>query len=246
MVSIFLNTTSFLNWGRQEFPLPSGLGVLRIQRENELMPVSSGEALEQVNANIIGTLMGDGFQIDYSLATDSEPFVSLNIYDVSVAWIVRWSCKIISYFAQQGAFYGFACDSKEYWHRNLLKYDLWGDGRLSTVAIGTNPLRIVPGLYWLNYFSIDYARRSRIDLNEIEALSSCISESAISNGLVQLFASPKDWADHCEVIDNYLENNSSFFSLKRIELPDALTPREYLEFTQTLHRRWNQVSKESN
>lgn len=140
---------------------------------------------------------------------------------------------------KQGLYWVHACTHEEEDHRNGISLSLLENPqKKGHIWVGRDYERYVPGLYWLNYFSREFAALHGIHLERLsEGLQAEVSE--LENGwLVKLYESPKQWAGFKDPVDEFLFSTPGFFSKRRVTAPDKISFRDTPELISRLGREW--------
>ena len=184
-------------------------------------------------------LFGAHYSIEISMFTNHPSELRLASLSEDEDSILAEAERIFEFFDTKRMVYGHAELYDERFARNLHRYDLWGNGRMCTSMIGTDILRYVPGLYWLNYLSHEYLERHRLDLLAIAHTVGGTLRAVRDGFLLRLYDEPSQWLEHFDEVAKCIDANPSFFSMSRVApLPPGLSPREYMERSGKLGREW--------
>ncbi len=146
--------------------------------------------------------------------------------------------RLLELWEPLGMIYAFAGTWDEYRARNGYELQRPG-GRSRSGFYGRDFRRYVPGLFWLNYFSDQYASQQSIDLEGIVAdLGGRLFRLAHGWGL-RLYDQPTDWSHRSEEVQRRIRNTPGFFQKPPLELPLGLSPREELDWVhENIGLRW--------
>jgi hypothetical protein len=107
-------------------------------------------------------------------------------------------------------YFGFACDPKEYDHRNRIYADF---GKTKVEAwVGRNLTHYIPGVYWRTLLSYEALKRHNVDLSSFpqDSIDTSFSEDHI---LLKMFENPNKWQKHKKIIDKYCSQTSGIFAI---------------------------------
>lgn len=187
-------------------------------------------------------------QSAYWFHTDSLEFMFGDVicdrYEVSVSgrslsdgrrllegWIPVLDCG--------GLYYATGGTPAEFEHRNgwSLTYP---DGKVGAHGwVGRDYDRYVPGLYWLNYFSGEFAERHAIGFRPMQEEIGAEVQALSAGWMVRLYDAPEHWTKFKNTVDDYLFQTAGFFSKRRVVAPVAVdTPREALDILVEIGRAW--------
>lgn len=124
-----------------------------------------------------------------------------------------------------GQLYGFSCLWSERRARNQWSVSISGTptGRgCSTGWFGRDVRRYIPGLYWLNYISDEYAVERGVVCEEIAAELGGCTRRLLRGTLVQLYDSPTDWKDHDAAVCRVIDRTPGIFSRREFPIPASL------------------------
>jgi hypothetical protein len=145
----------------------------------------------------------------------------------------------IRVFSSCNAYYAFACSYEELFAWNLFKYDLWGNGNMSTSKIGSDPHRYVPGIYWLNFFSRRMIEDLSLDVQRIATATDCDVEELENGVILELVEHPELWPQKRETVQALISSDDRFFDLSAVPPPqDGISPRDFVAFLTKLSDQW--------
>ncbi len=104
--------------------------------------------------------------------------------------------------------------------------------------LGRDFHRHVPGLYWLNYFSREYAKKHSMGIAELARRTGGTATELRNGHMLRLYDSPLEWAARTDDIDDVIFETPSFFSKRRVTIPDSLQTLEVEGVTSELRRQW--------
>lgn len=245
----FRNADGCRSWLLNGAPMPQGCEFRWFEyRVGTRHPIAArGSHWQELCENLRGDLQAENFWA-YIFKTRGES-VELQFYfheDADWPQLTRDDqgqvlCdfeEVLRHFAQFDVSYGSVFDYQELCHRNLFKYDYWGNGLFSTCMIGEDISRYVPGLYWMNYLSRGFQKERKVDLRSAIELANCVDEDE-RGVILKMFDHPFDWEQHTKSIDDVLAESQSFFSMRNVaNPPDNLSLAEYSRFQRSISIDW--------
>lgn len=132
--------------------------------------------------------------------------------------------------AGQEPVFGFACDEKEYDHRNR-HYKTIGPNHIEA-WIGRRLEKYISGVYWYTLLSDKLLSQHHVNLSELA--SEAISNEASGNGSVHLlrfFEEPEDWQQNVGRLDDLCKRVDGVFSRYTVDaaMTGVTTLSEYDE-----------------
>ncbi len=103
---------------------------------------------------------------------------------------------------------------------------------------GRDYTRYIPGLYWRNYFSHQYAEEHGLDVTGLAARMNWKLSEMSGGWLLHLYDSPEAWRDEAQKVDDFLFDTPGFFSKRRLEVPASVSPRQTAALVERLGREW--------
>ncbi|MHC4445408.1 MAG: hypothetical protein ACYTF1_03090 [Planctomycetota bacterium] len=140
---------------------------------------------------------------------------------------------------KQGLYYVKAGAPQEFDHRNGLDVTISDNrGGIGHLWVGRKYDRYVPGLYWLNYFSFEFATMHGVDIERITQLQGAKIDKLKCGYLVQLYESPDQWPEFKDSVDDFLFSATGFFSKRRVNVPLEVRAIELVPLISQLGKDW--------
>jgi len=217
---------------------PEHFGRSERRRRRPEFDVSNEEKLSEHIRRYGG--VSSFFGADYELATmlDIGHLTWLLLHSRSVANGARLASEWFPRLLDR-MYYGFACAPDEHEHRN--GHEMWmiNNPRPAHGWVGRDIGRYVPGLYWLNLFSREFAERHKIDVSGLAARTGADLRESLDGHVLQLYDSPARWSEWSESIDDILFETPGFFSKRRVQFPEGpLEPRELTRIGGEIWKQW--------
>jgi hypothetical protein len=188
-------------------------------------------------------LFADGYWLDVDPGGQHRPMqlhrpARLNLYGRSLARSIAFMREAVPELSD--VMYANACVPDEYEHRNALSVRIEDSlsGGSSHSFIGRDVLRYVPGLYWLNYFSDEYAAARGVDVKALAARLSGQLTRTTRGHLLELYDAPTRWAEWSDSVDEVIESTAGFFSKRHIAIPESASFREIDAVTMKIQKEW--------
>lgn len=125
--------------------------------------------------------------------------------------------KMNIFFAQianLNPFFGVACDSEEYDHRNRV-VKIIGENKIES-WVGRNPLNKLPGLYWKIMISKQMIESADLDMPALEERSQEVHLFGNSMSLLTFFSHPQEWKAHVKTLDSACLSIKNVFSRQEV------------------------------
>lgn len=135
--------------------------------------------------------------------------------------------------------YAFGAMWSEYRARNGYSYAIGTKGHRCEGWAGRDNTKYAPGLYWINYFSHEYAAAMKINPDAIAAeLGSTLL--VVEHGTVlRLYDAPENWISNVDRVAEVLRRHKGFFNIENVPLPvHPLDLREDLEWGSRIFQNW--------
>jgi hypothetical protein len=226
------------DWIAQGAPLP---GIARFTHFGDhewpkrmaANDISNRTAFDAYRKHGSGGLYSPGFRLDFHLTWQPAEVTFWEYWNPRAKphtlqlGVVNQAAPLFYALDTLRPMFGYAALSAEWQERHLYKYTPYWSERPSTAPVGQNPARYVPGLYWMTYFSKDYAATWDVDLDALaQRLDGDLRRLAYGT-VLRLFERPEAWLEYHGRISQALASMPQFFSLDRVEvLPPELTLRE--------------------
>jgi len=183
-------------------------------------------------------LYGDGYYVDAMQYEETTAEVRVFAKSVTVATdLLRTWFPVL---ASEGMIYGWAGLSSEEDERNGYWLGRVGtDQRKAHGWVGRDYRRYVPGLYWLNYFSCQYAKVHGVDLESLALRTTGRLQRFEHGGLLELYESPEEWRDKNDLVAEVLKSTPGFFSKGHAAIPQMVAaPLQFENVMDELHKKW--------
>lgn len=245
-LEFFLSSSKdVLNWAQEGYPC----GPLKVQRaqlsdiDKKLQDVRTIQVPSLVD--VPGWLEGRGFNIRISFGPGGQRPVMLICINPDPtpeakesSWLSRVTDDTLLVLSRFHPQFAYACTWDETCHRNVLEIDVSWSRRPCTMPVGLDISRYVPGLYWKTYFAYSYLKAHRIDVAQVaRAVRGDIRECA-EGCLLTLYDSPIAWRQRAPVVDEFLLQESSFFSKLRIVTRRIQSMLEISDYTRNMSDEW--------
>ena len=164
--------------------------------------------------------------------------IQVALYDNVPSEVAFWASENDATFVQHaeailetldlcGVAYAHAGSSSEYAERN--QYVIrFVDGGCAFGFCGRDYNRYVPGIYWLNYFSLAYLRRMIIDLDGIGVDCDGTLVKMENGVLLRLYNKPTEWERCKAVVSALIDRLPNVFSIRDVEIPSGLYRKDSL------------------
>ena len=209
----------------------------RLDKRRAQLVADHAALREQTRKYSGASLHGDGSYID-AAARGNEYGRIAGYFGPVKAWtevVPAWWRELDAL----GLIYAMASTEEEDEHRHSLTVQLAGQpGGHLLMRVGSDYTRYVPGLTWLNYFSKGYARGRGLEAQAVAAKAQGTLEELPNGCILKLYDSPDDWTAHRDRIDSLLESDPTFFSKRRVKVPEAVDKTGYLGLIATARRDW--------
>lgn len=178
----------------------------------------------------------------YLLGSDYELWASQNSNYFSMTLVFKLTQQLVRMFPKwlwvldvYGLRYACAGLAAEFKHRNGFTIRAVEEGAGTAHGwVGRDHERYVPGLYWVNYISHDYANRRGLDPVAIGHALEAAHERLQWGVMLRLYSDPKEWHAHDARVDALLFSNAAFFSKKRLSIPASLPSRQIIAYLSML------------
>jgi hypothetical protein len=181
-------------------------------------------------------LYGDRIMIDLTshARVPSSIYFSMTPEDPR---LLNCSVQILESFSRCGAAWGFAGEWDEYAARNQFTIKYVDKGSCQGF-IGRDFRRYVPGLYWLNYFSNDYALKRAIDFAELASRLNATVVPLDNGTILRLYEKPADWRARQGEVADVIHQTKNFFSMRNVQIPTNLSQRNPEHFSWSPFTEW--------
>lgn len=123
--------------------------------------------------------------------------------------------KLAKQMAEASPIFGFACSPEERQWRNRINIKLT-DVQTMEAWVGRDPLKYIPGLYWVTIIPESLARRHHINLAEIEEQAHVADDCGNGIHIIQFFLHPGDWKQRSKYIDDFCAKRQGVFSIMKL------------------------------
>ncbi len=128
--------------------------------------------------------------------------------------------------------YAFSCAAAELEHRNLFERDA------HRMMVGQDAQNRIPGLYWLNYFSLEYLEEHPFDIERISSFLRAQLERREDGYFLQLYDEPSQWEAAAGDTDIVLQAEDAFFSMTHVKPPEHMSFVELTQFLHEVNQEW--------
>jgi hypothetical protein len=225
-----------LNSIPEEFK-PTHFAVTERSRRTPKCEIRNAEAFDRyLKSAVFCTVVSSTcvFELREYDAFDNEIYVYGRTTDEGHRCVREWLPRL----DQRALRYAYAGTSGELDHRNGYSFRIRGGTRPGHGWLGRNHDRYVPGLYWLNYFSREYATERKVDIISVADRAGGKLTELDRGWLLELYPSPESWWEKADEIDEVLEGTSGFFAKRPLYLPELLEVKEVVPVTSELWRKW--------
>ena len=118
---------------------------------------------------------------------------------------------ILCVLLQSGAHFVFAAEYDEYCHRN--KYIRRFDGMQVESWVGRDLRKYLPGIYWMTALPKEHANCLP---SLVSATGAAVTQIDSGHWLVKAYDNPANWLQYAPQIDEWLSQQPTFFSKRRI------------------------------
>jgi hypothetical protein len=207
----------------------------RLRRSNSLAVTNNTALREYLASQPAYCFHGDGYamHIGYSQSHPTE----LGIYGTSLSKTMAFMQEALP--AIGDIVYANAGVPDEFEHRNGVTICLSGVGGGTAHGwVGRDTSRYAPGLYWLNYWSDEYAAARAIDVEAVAARLPGRVTRTQTGCWLQLYDLPGQWTEWSGEVDDTLESTPGFFSKRRVPIPESAPPKEITGILVGITTKW--------
>lgn len=177
---------------------------------------------------------GEGYQLSAGYDTDGMGDALLFASRASIfSKLPEWFLTI-----QNFLYYANAGVPAEYEHRNGFEVVVPVTGITGHGWVGRDLRHYVPGLFWLNFFSNEFAARHGVNVAGFVELTGGKLTANLNGTLLQLYDTPAAWIDWSKRVDDVLEVTPGFFSRKRAGIDRIIETHDELDLISKLGRDW--------
>lgn len=219
---------------------PSFVGISETPKNKDTISITDQSCYKRYIEKYHGCLWLFGNGIKYSTSVHSDMPSDIHAWiDHAESQSIEYYLSIVDTWDRHGAEYGYGAHWEEYEARNGFK--LINNDRVKMSGfLGRDYRTNIPGLYWINYLSVEYINEHELD---IELLVSRLNNARmynLSRGVViVLYDSPLLWREHDDDVRRVIANTPNMFNIDSIRMPSCdMTPREELDWLDAMKHKW--------
>lgn len=123
--------------------------------------------------------------------------------------------QFVKHMALANPLFGLACDPEERVHRNLITIKF--DGKTMDAWVGRDPLKAIPGIYWITVISQALIERHKLPIAELQR--SAVASSIINNQtyIIEMYTQPDKWVSYQEKLDAICSSVNGIFDIEKVK-----------------------------
>lgn len=182
-------------------------------------------------------LHGEKFKVDVTLSDSPHPSEVTFWASSADSRFTQHGVAILETLDEFGPVYGYAASWDEYRARNGLSIAFIDGGQMEGWC-GRDFRRYVPGLFWLNYFSKNYAGTFQIDVGTLQSRINATLLATKNGHILKLYEAPDRWGDRDNEVADAIFETPRFFSIRRVSVPTKVHRRDALRVAQPIWDQW--------